>query len=501
MASGQQRIEAGDEGLPRNAGAQPLDWVWYVLVAAWNRKLLGLAVLALGLGATYGYFRVSPRIYHVETQILTQRQQSIPTIARSSAQDDAPTRSAWELIHRRENLIALLKETGLVAAAQAPAGAAGGVPVDAGPAGSADSSSGSAPGSAPGTTPSAATAAAAGVATASVGGPREDERLNRLLLALDEKLKVTVGDGTIAISIDWPEPNQAYRLVEAALRNFLEARYLQEVTAIDEGISLLQGRVSKLRDQLDRTVEDAQHRLGRESDRQVLRLPSSPSPSPSAGSTDELLQLKSMLDAKERAISDVEEFRRRRLAELQAQLDAKRAIYSDAFPEIVNLRQDIEALSRESPQVKALREDARKLRDQYASRSTQEDQRVAGLGPRLARAVPPPQLNAAIDQDERVREARFQYQQMLERLNTAQLELDASRTAFKYRYNVIWPAELPKKPKSPNPVRTLGLGGFASVVLALVAAAGRDLASGRILMRWQVERELDLPILAQMDRE
>ena len=72
---------------------------------------------------------------------------------------------------------------------------------------------------------------------------------------------------------------------------------------------------------------------------------------------EELVRLRSMIDAKERAVADVEEFRRRRLLDLQAQLDEKRGIYSDAYPAVVSLRQDIEAMERESPQATALRQE------------------------------------------------------------------------------------------------------------------------------------------------
>jgi len=65
---------------------------------------------------------------------------------------------------------------------------------------------------------------------------------------------------------------------------------------------------------------------------------------------------------------------------------------------------------------------------------------------------------------------------------------------------VIWPAEVPKDPVSPNPVKVFGLGFLASLFLAVVAAAYPDLRRGRIVERWQIERTLRLPILAELDR-
>ena len=85
-------------------------------------------------------------------------------------------------------------------------------------------------------------------------------------------------------------------------------------------------------------------------------------------------------------------------------------------------------------------------------------------------------------------------------MSGAQLELDAVRAAFKYRYNVIWPAEVPVDPVSPNRTKILGAGLLGALLMAFLAAAAPDLQSGRIVERWQVERSLDLPILGEITK-
>jgi hypothetical protein len=40
---------------------------------------------------------------------------------------------------------------------------------------------------------------------------------------------------------------------------------------------------------------------------------------------------------------------------------------------------------------------------------------------------------------------------------------------------------------------------IVSLLLALVAAVAPDLRSGRVVERWQVERTLDLPVLAEVN--
>jgi hypothetical protein len=53
---------------------------------------------------------------------------------------------------------------------------------------------------------------------------------------------------------------------------------------------------------------------------------------------------------------------------------------------------------------------------------------------------------------------------------------------------------------SPNPIKVFGLGGFALLLLSLAVATWLDWRSGLVLERWQVERELDLPVLGDLSR-
>ncbi|OFX21447.1 MAG: hypothetical protein A2V77_04795 [Anaeromyxobacter sp. RBG_16_69_14] len=446
------------DGAPEPAPGPSLpDWGRLVLGAVWRRKALAAAVFLLGVTASAVYYWLRTPLYHVETKILAQRQQTLPSIVRPGGPDEAPTRSAHELVHRRENLINLVKQTNLFV----------------GP-GTATSKSWLERITSPSTSPS-----------------REDEDpLNALVLELDRALVVTTAEGVITIEIDWPDPQQAYHLLQTAQENFLEARHLQEITVIDDVISLLRGRAATLAADLQKVIEEVQLGVVRGGD-------GSPrSAAPRAGTSEDLAQLRAKIDAKERAILDVEEFRRRRLADLQAQLDEKRGVYSDAYPSVVSLRQDIEALTGESPQAARLREDERKLRAEYAARLGEAGQlrAPAPLAPAPRRGT-----DASLEQNERVREARLQYQQMLERVNVAQLELDTARAGFKYRYTIVWPAEVPTKTSSPRPLKTFGLGMIVSLLLALVAAVAPDLRSGRVVERWQVERTLDLPVLAEVN--
>lgn len=447
--------EGDDRGEP--SGPMPLDWALLVLRAAWRRKVLLFAGFVIAASAVVVYYETRRPMYRVDAKILTQRHQLLPSGMRN-ASDDPPARTAWELIHRRDNLVALARAAKLV-----------GPPAP-------DSS---AP---PGTQP--------------VAGNPEDA-LDEVVKALDRKLTVEAVEGTINLSIEWRDPEQAYRIVDGAIQNFVEARYVHEVTAIDEVISVLRAGAAKSKENLDRVIEAAR----RDAIQDYRATASGTVVARTRTPSEALVRLRSLLDSKGRAIEDVEEFRRRRLADLHAQLAEKRNTYSDAHPSVIQLRSDIDALAKDSSQVAALREEEAKLRHQYLAQMAQEGISDGGsLNPAPASAPQPVRPGAVVDDDERVREARYQYQQVIDRVNAAQLELDAVRAAFKYRYNVVWPPQVPTEPVSPKPAKILGAGFVAALGFAFLLAAAPDLRKGRILERWQVERGLGLPVLAELDR-
>ena len=98
----------------------------------------------------------------------------------------------------------------------------------------------------------------------------------------------------------------------------------------------------------------------------------------------------------------------------------------------------------------------------------------------------------------RLRSELTQLESVLERTDGARIELAVSEAAFKYRYVVIRPAQLPKEPVKPNVNLVLAAGFVGSLLLALAVVVGKDLLSNQILEPWQVERQLGLPVLGAL---
>jgi len=448
----------------------------FALSAIRRRKTLTATIFVLGMLASLLALRLWPKVYHVETRLLAQRPEALPAAVRQGTEaDEAPTKSAYDVVHRRDNLIELIKETGIYTA------------------------------QAQQKKPSLRERLGLPPLGVLLFFSGDDDPLNRLVTRLDKVLTVTIGDPTVTIAIDWPDPEQAYRIVGAALQNFIESRQLQEITAVDEMISLLEGRTDSLRRALQLEEENVAH------EREKVpvsapKLASRPATAPKPFGREELAELKSMLEAKQRAIKDVEEFRRRRLADLQAQLDEKRGIYSDAYPSVVSLQQDIAALSKQSPQVEQLLDESKKLAAEIAVREREfvaqdptakvpaDSARVDSRASAQAHMLAP----ETVEQNERVHDARFRYERMVERLNQAQLQLDAARAEFKYRYVVVWPAQLPKTPTSPKPAIVLGAGVVLSLLLAILCAVLAELRAGLLFEKWQVEEYVGLPVIAEL---
>lgn len=451
----------------------------FVLRAPRRHKRLAIACFAgVAVLAALSSFLL-PDVYRVQAGILALRNPVMSTLSNPSlmrgADWDAPTKAARETVMRRDNLVALCEQTRLVDRYLQSR---------------------------------SALARLRAWVTAHLAKPPTHADLTEAMAdTLERKLWVNVSqEGTVTITFEWPNRDIAYSIVEAAVQNFLEARHASELAVVGETISLLEGRASKLQGELKATLEDVE-RKERSRPRPVARS-AEPRPValPPVRRDDDSSRLQSSLEMRRRALRDLEEFRARRLAELTTQLAQKEATYADRHPEVVATRQSIEAISQPSPQVEALRNEIRDLERELSSRGVPvEATRTApsapfradfGLGPRLLGSD-----NVRDEYDRGQLRLLFdQYSSVLLRLDSARAELETAQAAFKYRYSVISPPQIPKGPVKPYILLRIFAGLFGGVGLALFASALLDLRSGRIIELWQVERHLGLPVLAQLRR-
>lgn len=466
-----------------------------------HRGLAGgtfVVVAALGVLAAV----LMPRTYHAESKLLANQNQIIRALGnpRSSLPNEDPTRAAREIVFARDNLVTLIKQTNLMKhwAETRPA----------------------------------VLKVRDTLVQIVAGTPTEDEKIDAMVGTLEKYLKVGTDQQTVTISIDWPDAQMAYLLVETAQQNFLETRHVTEMTAISEALSILEMHAA----QVQKNVDDALHELERV--RELRRkgqltlsgaapgvevppapavAPPAPSPAeprvdPARAATEqELGQLKFLLNSKRRALADLEDFRSRRLSELTAQLQEQKVQYADQHPIVLDTLSRIEAVKQDSPQMTAVKGDIEGLIQEYKRKGgTNPDALVEASKPRATtrRSGPPGATlltNAELSDDPLVEFARnslrvasAKYEELLMRIDSARIEQDTARAAFKYRYSVIRPASVPKKPLKPNvPVLVL-VALVAALVLASVVGGLKDFSSGRLVEPWQVERALGLTVLSRV---
>jgi hypothetical protein len=451
-----------------------------------------MALTALGLAAL-------PSTYHVEAKLLAQRIAVLP-VRGEGTDAAAPTRGAAETVQRRDNLLGLIEATDLLhhwdehrAPAQRAFDAIRGL----------------------------------------VHGPdTEEDRRDAMVERLEKRLVSWTNEGTVTIAIDWPDARMACRIVDIAEQDFLEERYTHEVTALAESLAILRSHADGLRQDVDdavaaaRDLRAARQKPAAEGDHDAKPPDAKPAddkpvaapqraPRRPAEVKPEIEQLQATLAAKQRALDDLEGFRRHRLSEAQARLAEQRGTYTEHHPVIMDLEQTVTALSAPSPQVKALREEIASLRAEYERTAVQAPGAPAAVAPLARSSLPPPELPSEIlrldqelreDRDPavvyargRLRDAMDKYAALREKIEAAQIDLETAQAAFKYRYSVLTPAKLPKRPVKPNVPLVLLAALVASALAALVAAVAADVHGGRVVERWQIERLLDRPILGEIE--
>jgi hypothetical protein len=451
----------------------------FVFHSIWRHKLQFLLVWGGIIGFSAGLLFVLPKTYQVKTTLQAQRNQVMASLSnpgRAPIDADAPTRLAAETVQRYDNLLALIQQTELIKdwpLRRAPA-----------------------------------LKLKDFIWRHVFKPPTLQEQTENFIYYLQNRLWVITGDGTVTIGIEFPDPQLAYRLVDTALQNFLEARHAADVSSIAEAITLLEGRAEQAHQALASSLQQLQAAREARTPRAGKRVSRSAVESRAPTSLDqEATRLLVTVQSKRRAIADLEEFRRRRITELQTRLQEQRATYSASHPSVLDTEQSLEAVRHESPQLAVLRHELDSLEADLkktgvsdpaareVGRSTPVVFQAEHLGSIDPREDDDPQIGYLRDQ---VRFALSTYNSFLDRIEGARLELDSARAAFKYRYTIITPVQRPRGPIKPKPAMVLAASLIAGLALAVLSTTLVDLYSRKLLENWQVERQLKLPLIAEV---
>jgi uncharacterized protein involved in exopolysaccharide biosynthesis len=339
--------------------------------------------------------------------------------------------------------------------------------------------------------------------------PTPEVQLDIFVGTLASRLWVHPDQTTVTIGIHFPDPQLAVRLVEAAQQNFLEARQVQEISTVTEGIAILEDWASQAREALDQSLKKLEEvrraraaKLGRQASLPPAPIPTLDSP----GRRGSQLQLQ--VDAKHRELAALIEARKQRIAELESRLQRERAVYSETHPAVVETRESLEALQRQPPpEIAALQQELAPLEAEMQQRGLLSDVPLKAQRGRHsaidATALEP--FDPLEDRDPEISQAKTElnhayarYNGLQDRIQAARLELDSARAAFKYRYVVIRPAQRPRGPVAPKTPLVVIASVVAGLVLAAFGSAFVDLASRTFVEDWQVEQALGVPLLGTL---
>ena len=482
--------------------------VGFLLRAPRRRPWLAVTtfVVVAGLGLTVS--ATMPRTYSAQVKLLARRS---PLLRPNPQAEDNPTKNVAAMIMRRDNLVQLAKEENLPERFDQ--------------------------------TRSGALRLKDKVIAKLFGAPSEAAKLRQMVFTLEQKLNVEIekDDATVDITVDWANAQIAYDLVTRVQKNFLELRYDSDVAAITDSVAVFEEHAKNELAIVDKELEEYEKIMAQRAASAAAAAAAAPlhgpngavlAPRPLSGRGGGAslapapvdLDLAKALEEKRGQLRSAEEGQRRNLETLRAQLVQAQLTLTPMHPTVIALQQQVDAMSQPSPELMQLRSDERALMAQLAPPRTPTV--AAAPSPfRGGAQSPPPDASASssaalapppapvgMDRDSLDRDGPLQIaqaklamairssQEALSRVDEAKEELDFTRAAYKYRYSVFTPAEVPSKPKKAT-ATLVGVGSlFGAALLAILLAAASDMATGLILESWQVRRQLKLEVLGEFDR-
>jgi uncharacterized protein involved in exopolysaccharide biosynthesis len=449
-----------------------------------RHRRLAIGTACSILGATALAALLYPRSYKVESTILTRRNMVLPALGNPRrtvpTESDAPAMLAEEAVKSRESLTHIIESTRLLAL----------LPQMIHPLTNAKE-----------------------VVREKLVGPRsESEKIDLLVKLLDKRLTVKAKDekeGSLDFTIQWPDPASSLLIVQAAQQRFLDKRFEQEVSLIQESIEILNKYVQNANQSIATSMAELRSLPGVR--RAVPEASNYVRSMQDAAKSRSLATLQSDLALARSVMSQQEAAYTTRVSAVQARLTDLEARFGSGHPEVAAARQALAAASEVPPALAQARAEEKRLVDQLADLgASMPNSADAGVELAMQRLNFERMMRERADslEDPRITYARSKlkiattnYEDMLDRLEAAKIELETARAAFKYRYTVVSPPQPPKRPDTPNlPLLLIG-GLICAALAALLAATSRDVFSGLVVEPWQIDRQLGLPLLGEVRRK
>ncbi len=346
--------------------------------------------------------------------------------------------------------------------------------------------------------------------------PTDDEKFEALVANIRGRMKVWVDATTVTIKLDWSEPEAARDIVDAAVKNFLEARFQSEVGVIPERLKILESGLTQAHKDLETAAAELV-RLQKLNDPNkkvqvvIPQLPQGVAVGPKIDETQVDPALKARLENVRQQIAVLQEAKLRRIAELNQELIQKRQTLAEGHPDIIALKQTIAATEADPPQLAKLKAEEANILNEIASKqaaaraANEAATKAAAARPATTTPVPKPDPTPEIvvGQAKNVQDAQVlfdavtkKYTELVNQLDAARIEMKTAEAAFKQRYKVTAPAEIPAGPKRPVALIAIAIGILATIAAVLAVAALADRFSGIFYEPRDVRDRLGLPVFA-----
>ncbi len=458
------------------------------------RARIGLAIVIglVGLSLTVAVHQLFPRTYRCTTILM-----GVSNPVLDGDRDRSAFSGAQGLIMRRENLEAIVRETGLVAKMSERR---------------------------PPLLELKDT-----VRDWLLGPVPEKFKIEGLISTLENRIGAfTDQDDNLNINADWNDAVTAKELAEAAKDSFLRTRQSIEISAFEDKMSILDAHATKLRAEIDtlaqqlRAAADAKTAQVSKSVSvtQVTPTEVTVTPLPRAGKAPaidaELPVLRDKLAALKGKLEAAENDRKSRMRDEQAKLAELKLKLTPNHPQVATQAERVAMASQVSSELALMRADAADLDGQIKQRQALGRTTVGGgvVGGGTARAgagaaptaepLPAEIMSLLGKQDDsdpaltaQLSGAIVRYGAVRDDVRAGKISLDTAQAAFNHRYKMVVPPDVPNAPIKPKAVVVFGAGIVLSLLLALLIPIALQLKNGMLVEYWQVQ-QFQLPVLAQL---
>lgn len=327
--------------------------------------------------------------------------------------------------------------------------------------------------------------------------PTAEQKFGAVENMLENMLKLNIDQSTVSISCEWADPEASRDIVQAALSRFIDKRYQTEVGTILTRIKPLEDQLETSRLILER-IDPAQA-PPKEAPTEATPPEKLVAREPSAEAVEAGRKLQGARDRQQAAagrLGELEGAKQQKISRLEAEKAEKGSTMGAAHPEMVAL----------SFQLSKAREDTSELISARAAKS-QADAEVADLAskagvpvPKIQRYSPPAPVAKKMDELtlQRITSARDEYNRKKDALDSENLKLRVAEAAFKSKYQITRPPDVPMNPKKPVGLM-VGLGGALATLLFMLALASlRDRSAGIFFEAKHVRDRLKLPVLGDI---